>query len=255
MVTKFVTGDTIRPAGRVVLTTLRQQLGLTQTETDAIEAEVFRPHQERLANLQIYRDALFAEADHEYPLGHDAREALKTLQQLLGLRVADLASIEKDISGQFAQRIKQPEAESTTPETSQPPKSESVFARIAKPFTANKCFNSGLKKRNAGDYKGAIADYTEAIRLKSDYADAYNNRGAAKSDLGDKQGAIKDYNEAIRLKSDYANSYYGRGLIKSALSDKQGALKDFQEAARLYQHQGNTEWYNNALKRIEELEQ
>ena len=103
------------------------------------------------------------------------------------------------------------------------------------------------------DYQGAIEDYTQAIRLKPDLAEAYYNRGLAKSDLGDKQGAIADFNEAIRLKPDYANAYYNRGDAKYALGDKQGAIEDYREAAWLYYQQGRTANYKDALNRIREL--
>ena len=67
-------------------------------------------------------------------------------------------------------------------------------------------FDQGLAKFTEKDYKGAIRDFDEAIRLKPDDAAAYNSRGSAKSNLGDKQGAIKDFDEAIRLKPDYADA-------------------------------------------------
>jgi Flp pilus assembly protein TadD len=51
------------------------------------------------------------------------------------------------------------------------------------------------------DYKGAIEDYNEAIRLKPDDADAYNNRGIAKSNLGDMAGACEDYRKSCSLGS------------------------------------------------------
>ena len=38
-------------------------------------------------------------------------------------------------------------------------------------------FYRGNDKYASGDYKGAIADYTQAIRLKPDYVEAYCNRG------------------------------------------------------------------------------
>jgi tetratricopeptide (TPR) repeat protein len=81
-----------------------------------------------------------------------------------------------------------------------------------------------LEKQNRGDNRGAIADYNEAIRLKPDYFNAYNNRGNAKSALGDYRGAIADYNKAIRLKPDKASTYNNRGNAKSELGDKQGAI-------------------------------
>ena len=115
----------------------------------------------------------------------------------------------------------------TSPSSSPSPK-ETVSSKTAEQF-----FNDGEIKANSKDYKGAIADFNEAIRLKSDYADAYYNRGLVKSILGDQQGAIADYNEVIRLKPDFADAYYRRGGAKDELGDKQGAIADYNEAIRL----------------------
>ena len=48
-------------------------------------------------------------------------------------------------------------------------------------------------------YKAAIADYDEAIRLKPDLAEAYNNRGLAKKELGLTDEARKDFETALEL--------------------------------------------------------
>ena len=48
----------------------------------------------------------------------------------------------------------------------------------------------GDKKYQNGDYKGAIKDYSQAIRLKPDYADAYFYRGVSKGIMQDYKGAI-----------------------------------------------------------------
>ena len=50
-----------------------------------------------------------------------------------------------------------------------------------------------------GDFDKAMAGYTEAIRLRPDFADAYNNRGNAYCAKGGSNKAIADYTEAIRL--------------------------------------------------------
>ena len=100
---RYANVGTIRPAGRAVLNTLRQQLGLTSEEAAEIEAEILRPYQQRLANLQNYREALIAEAEHEYPLSQEACKEMNMLQELLGLRDADILPIKQEIEAQFAQ--------------------------------------------------------------------------------------------------------------------------------------------------------
>ncbi len=65
-----------------------------------------------------------------------------------------------------------------------------------------------------GDYQGAIADYTQVIRFKPDYANAYCLRGNAKEGLGQYAAAIADYDTAIRLEPDYADAYVSRGNMR-----------------------------------------
>ena len=83
----------------------------------------------------------------------------------------------------------------------------------------------GILKANNNEYDSAIKDYDEAIRLKPDYAEAYNSRGNAKSAKGDYDGAIKDYDEAIRLKPDYTEAYNNRVSTKDAKGDYDSAIK------------------------------
>ena len=83
------------------------------------------------------------------------------------------------------------------------------------------------------DPEDALADYAEAIRLKPDYAEAYNNRGAVKDALGRHDDALADYAEAIRLKPDHASPYYNLGIVKAKLGRYDDALADYAEAIRL----------------------
>ena len=61
------------------------------------------------------------------------------------------------------------------------------------------------------DPEASLSACDRAIRLKPDYAEAYNSRGIAKGMLKRHQAAIADYDEAIRLKPDYSEAYSNRG--------------------------------------------
>ncbi len=102
-----------------------------------------------------------------------------------------------------------------------------------KPDYAVAYIGRGLAKARLGQYVAAISDYDTTIRLKPDYVDAYNNRGLAKNNLGQHFAAITDYDTAIRLKPDYAEAYYNRGLAKAKLGQHFAAIADFDTAIRL----------------------
>lgn len=94
-------------------------------------------------------------------------------------------------------------------------------------------FYCGHAAHEGGDCKAAIEHYDEAVRLKPDFVEAYNNRGGAKADLGCFEGALADYDEAIRLKPDLAEAYFGRGNAKQNLHRFEDALADYDEAIRI----------------------
>ena len=100
-------------------------------------------------------------------------------------------------------------------------------------ISAETYFRRGNAKGELGLYHSAIADYTEAIRLKPDYALAYVTRGAAKESLKEYFAAIADFDTAIRLKPDFAFAYIGRGIAKADLQQYAAAIVDFDTAIRL----------------------
>ena len=93
--------------------------------------------------------------------------------------------------------------------------------------------NRGNAKQDLGRHGVAIADFDEAIRLRPDLPEAYNNRGAAKRALGRHGDATADYDEAIRLRPDYPEAYNNRGNAKQDLGRHGDAIADYDEAIRL----------------------
>ena len=79
----------------------------------------------------------------------------------------------------------------------------------------------------------AIKDQTKAIKLKSDYAEAYNNRGAAYCGKGAYDDAIKDFTVVIGLRPDDASAYYNRGLAYRDKDVFDYAIKDLNKAIEL----------------------
>lgn len=90
----------------------------------------------------------------------------------------------------------------------------------------------GRLKLDALDFRGAVEDFSEAIRLDPKLAAAWYNRGNARLDLGDYQAALLDLGEAARLDASLVGAPYSAGLVKQALGDHQGAQDAFRLALK-----------------------
>ncbi|MEM9955360.1 MAG: tetratricopeptide repeat protein, partial [Chloroflexota bacterium] len=103
-----------------------------------------------------------------------------------------------------------------------------------KPDYAEAYNNRGIVRKAQGDLNGAIQDYTESIRLNnSELHLPYNNRGNAYEVQGDLDTAIQDYNQAIQLKPDYADAFINRGIAHKAQGDLDTAIQDYNQAIQL----------------------
>ena len=114
----------------------------------------------------------------------------------------------------------------------------------------------GSKQVQLRDYKGAIVDYTQAIRIRPNYAQAYFKRGLAKIRLKRYVDAINDFDTAIRLRPDYVEAYASRGLARHQLgqyritiADCDAAIRVQPDCAQAYRIRGYAE---AALKRYED---
>ena len=97
------------------------------------------------------------------------------------------------------------------------------------PQSADEWFNLAMKEK---DTTLSISYYTNAINFGPknflNYCSAFNNRATHKKDLGDYRGAIQDYTSAIQNgDADKNDTYYYRGYCKFYVKDFKGAILDF----------------------------
>jgi tetratricopeptide (TPR) repeat protein len=90
--------------------------------------------------------------------------------------------------------------------------------------------NRGVERKRAGDLAGALADYSEAVRLNPGDPFAYNNRANVRRDMGDLPGAIADYGEALRVDPGYTAGYVNRGMLHERMGALDLARADYREA-------------------------
>ena len=78
--------------------------------------------------------------------------------------------------------------------------------------TAGRITHRGSAYWQKQEYNKAVADDTEAIRLKPGSADAYNNRGTAYLMKKDYDRAIADFTKAVELNPKYFRAFSNRSV-------------------------------------------
>ena len=92
--------------------------------------------------------------------------------------------------------------------------------------------NRGYLRDEAGDQRGALADYDTALAIHPGYALAYYDRGTARKALGDLAGAMTDLSAAIQFNPRDPRAWNNRGWAREATGDLAGAAADYAEALR-----------------------
>ena len=116
--------------------------------------------------------------------------------------------------------------------------------------TIHAFFSMGNILSEGGWVREAISAYDMALRLKSDYAEAYYNRGTAKTLIAEYQLAIDDFDEAIRLRPEFVEAYYNRGEAKLALNESEASRPDFRTALKLAEQHGHENIKANIAQRL-----
>ena len=82
------------------------------------------------------------------------------------------------------------------------------------------------------DFKAALTDMDEAIKLEPNYAGYFINRAYMKYNLDDYFGAMADFNYAVSIEPTNVTAHFNRGLILTEVSENNKAIEDFSYVLR-----------------------
>ncbi|MDD3875683.1 MAG: tetratricopeptide repeat protein, partial [Bacteroidales bacterium] len=102
----------------------------------------------------------------------------------------------------------------------------------------------------------ALGDYSKAIEIDPNYADAYNNRGLVYTEMKNYDSALADFNNAIEANDHLHNAFNNRGKLLVEVEDYPAAILDFNKAIELndkfttaYLNKGIAHFYMNNIEK------
>lgn len=104
----------------------------------------------------------------------------------------------------------------------------SAFSQSAQDY-----LDKGIEKHNAKDYKGALKDYSKAIKLDKKMHVAYFNRGTIKLATNDLKGAMKDFDKTIELDHNFIKAYYSKASVYVSQNQYKEAIPNLNKVIEL----------------------
>ena len=102
-----------------------------------------------------------------------------------------------------------------------------------RPDYAQAYYRRGNARRPEGDFEGALADFDQTLRYQPKFAKAYLGRGIVHGDEGNFKRALADFNKALEIDPEFAEAYYQRGKAYGEKGDMKKAVADYNKAIRL----------------------
>ncbi len=100
-----------------------------------------------------------------------------------------------------------------------------------KPKSTEALYNRGLLFQNMGEIDKAIGDYNSILTIDNRDANAHYNLGYIDlAYMKDYKSAITHFTDAIRINSQYAEAFYNRGVAFELTGEKNSAEKDYKQA-------------------------
>ena len=90
---------------------------------------------------------------------------------------------------------------------------------------------SGAKKdaEKKALFQQSVDEFTQAVRLRADWAEAHNNLGVALGSQGRFKEAVGEHLEALRLKPDYAGALFNLAYAYRKSGDKKKAMETYEK--------------------------
>ena len=82
-------------------------------------------------------------------------------------------------------------------------------------------------------YKDALTTYEKAVKIRPDYAQAWNGQAKTLSELKEDQLALAAYDKAIQIQPNYLEAWSERGFVLNKLQRYQEAIASFDKALKL----------------------
>ena len=86
---------------------------------------------------------------------------------------------------------------------------------------------------SARDYKQALEDMNQAIKLQPKYAGFFINRAFLRHELDDYYGAMSDYDYALQLDPMNAMALFNRAMLRAEVHDFNRAIDDLDQVERM----------------------
>ena len=128
----------------------------------------------------------------------------------------------------FVHRVRTADNAATHADSATPEREKAGSAK------ANELTARAEQHHSKREWKAAVADATEALKIDSRSARAYNVRGDALTQLRQFERAIADLTEAIRLDPQMDVAYINRGAAYEQSGRDDLALADYDTATKLY---------------------
>lgn len=159
--------------------------------------------------------------------------------------IEDYKKIQREYEKNQQEMIVLKEQLAKAKEGSEKQKVETKITDEERLFQANEWFEKGYRNTVNNETGKAIEDYSKAISLNPEYAEAYNNRGIAYYNSGVHSGnqrhlerAMQDFGKVIALKPNSYSAHFAQGAIYIQKEQYDKAIEEMNKAIFMNPEEG-----------------